>query len=493
MIHIVDGQDDTILDVITAPNIIDDIHQQSLENTLETYDFVTFSDRRFSQHLGRHNRIVIKSEGEGYTEFVIHEVDNAHDRGGLQMEVYCSATYLLLKKAKVIEPATLPEYTPAMHVGWALDDTEWQVGKVEGVGYRTLVIERHTDPYAYLKRVAREFGLELRFRVETSSNRVSGRYVDLLERIGAWRGREIEFGRDLIGIRRNEKTENLYTALVGIGPERGDGTRLEVLVQDDDALQRWGRNGQHLVGTYEPQSECADLTLSELRQYTRTELDKRIKEVVQYEANIADLENVPGMENKQIRFGDTIRIKDTKFNPPLYLEARVFEQSRSIVNKARRRVKLGDYTEFTEDEVMATWRQLQSEIRQKVSLAEVVEYTYDKETIDEKDQAVEGAAKDYADKNVTHNVEIFSTGGLVFKNGVIQTTLIARVYKGKEDVTDDIDANYFRWTRASDDPAGDEIWNDANYGGRKQVIVTQDDVFIRATFVCEIIDYMEAV
>lgn len=120
----------------------------------------------------------------------------------------------------------------------------------------------------------------------------------------------------------------------------------------------------------------------------------------------------------------------------------------------------------------------------------------EKETPDgaqSKADAAEAAARDYADKNVTHNVEIFSTGGLVFKNGVIQTTLIARVYKGKEDVTDDIDANYFRWTRVSDDPAGDEIWNDANYGGRKQVIVTQDDVFIRSTFVCEIIDYMEAV
>ncbi|MDI9461023.1 MAG: hypothetical protein QM216_02825, partial [Bacillota bacterium] len=103
--------------------------------------------------------------------------------------------------------------------------------------------------------------------------------------------------------------------------------------------------------------------------------------------------------------------------------------------------------------------------------------------------AAEQAAKDYTDTHITYKVDIFSTGGLVFKNGVISTTLIARVYKGKEDITDQIDSNYFRWTRISDDPAGDEIWNDANYGGSKQIVVTQDDVFARATFVCEILEF----
>ncbi len=109
----------------------------------------------------------------------------------------------------------------------------------------------------------------------------------------------------------------------------------------------------------------------------------------------------------------------------------------------------------------------------------------------QKADAAEGAAKDYADKNVTHKVEIFSSGGLVFKNGQITTTLIARVYKGKEDVTDLIDANYFRWTRISDDTEGDEAWNATHYSGMKQVVITQDDVFVRATFNCTILNYLE--
>src|SRR5690606_35940285 len=102
--------------------------------------------------------------------------------------------------------------------------------------------------------------------------------------------------------------------------------------------------------------------------------DKRINMSVEYRADISDLENVPGMENKKIRLGDTIRIKDTKFNPALYLEARIHTQERDIFDRASKRVELGDFEEFTEEEVRAIWRQLQEQIRQKISQAELVEY-----------------------------------------------------------------------------------------------------------------------
>ncbi|GAE32454.1 phage tail spike protein [Alkalihalobacillus hemicellulosilyticus] len=256
MIHITDGQQDNIIGVITPRHIIDNTHRQSLKDTLETFEFTTFADQSFSEYLGKHNRVIIPAEDEGYKEFVINESIKRRNADGLEAEVYASATYLLLKKAKVIDPQTLSEYTPSMYLGWALNGTEWRPGIVEGSGYRTLIIESHTNPYAFLKRVANEFDLELRFRVETNGNRVTGRYVDLLERVGQWQGREVELGKDLQGIRRIEKTDNIYTALRGIGPADEDGTRLEVLVEDEEALQRWGRPNeqgelQHLIDVYE--------------------------------------------------------------------------------------------------------------------------------------------------------------------------------------------------------------------------------------------------
>src|SRR5699024_694175 len=132
---------------------------------------------------------------------------------------------------------------------------------------------------------------------------------------------------------------------------------------------------------YEIQSTRDDMTTNQARQYTRTALDKRINTQVTYEATIVDLENAPGMQNKKIRFGDTIRIKDTKFNPPLYLEARVFEQDRSIKSRAKKDIKLGDFIEFTEEEVNAIWQQLQKEIRKRVSYATMMKYAEPKKIL----------------------------------------------------------------------------------------------------------------
>ncbi|WBX81285.1 hypothetical protein PD280_06070 [Virgibacillus salarius] len=101
------------------------------------------------------------------------------------------------------------------------------------------------------------------------------------------------------------------------------------------------------------------------------------------------------MENKKIRFGDKIKIKDLMFHPPLYLEARVHTVERSITDKSQKKVTLGDYIEYTEEEVKAIWKQLQDEIRQKVSNDELMEYTYTKQVINSKDNdAKEGAKSD---------------------------------------------------------------------------------------------------
>ncbi|KYD04272.1 hypothetical protein B4119_3344 [Parageobacillus caldoxylosilyticus] len=250
-----------------------------------------------------------------------------------------------------------------------------------------------------MKQIASEFNLELHFRVETDGNKVTRRYVDLIEHVGGWNGREVEFGKDLMGIERKEDFSNIVTALVGIGPERDDGTRLQVFVEDKDALARWGRNGKHLVDVYEPDSIDSNMTLERLRSLTEAELSKRINSVVEYTADVADLEKVPGLEHEKFRFGDTIRIKDTAFAPPLYLEARIHTVERSIKRDGQKTVTLGDYIEYTEEDVFAIYKRLQAEIAKKVSLSKVMEVTYTKEEIDTKDTNVKiEAAQDATNK-----------------------------------------------------------------------------------------------
>lgn len=83
---------------------------------------------------------------------------------------------------------------------------------------------------------------------------------------------------------------------------------------------------------------------------------------------------------------------------------------------------------------------------------------------------------------------ITSTNGNIFKNGNIQTTLEATVYSWDENITDTLDENQFIWTRASDDAAADAEWNQQHFGGSKSIEITKDDVKVRATFFCDLID-----
>ncbi|KSU63639.1 hypothetical protein AS034_05170 [[Bacillus] enclensis] len=448
-IHILDHQTDEILDIITTKNILSNKHRKSLKDNLETFDFTTFANKPFSSHLTKRKRVIIPDEENRFVELIINETLKYRSREGLLSEVYTTASYLELKKAKVISPTSLTG-SAENHVQFAVSGTEYQVGNIVYAGAKEIVIENHTNPFTLLKRIANTFGLELSFRIETEGNRVTGRYVDMVERVGDWNGREATFGKDLIEVKRREKDE-VVTALLGLGPEREDGTRLEVLVEDKEALARWGRNGKHLIEPYEPQSTDQDMTEERLTALTENELEKRVKDMVEYESTIADLEHVPGLENQKIRFGDTIKIKDEKFNPPLYLEARVHTQERSITQKSKKKVILGDYIEYTEAEVKSIWNSIQDQIRKK-----------------------------FARMLVT---TVVSSAGEVFKNGSGTTTLKARVFLSGQEVDED-GANYtYVWNKRDKD--GFPV-SGFNYSG-KDLTVSAADIDEKATFTVDVI------
>lgn len=87
-----------------------------------------------------------------------------------------------------------------------------------------------------------------------------------------------------------------------------------------------------------------------------------------------------------------------------------------------------------------------------------------------------------------YRLVISSSNGNIFKNGNIQTTLYATVFSWDENITDTLDDNQFIWTRVSDDPDADAVWNADHFGGAKSIKITSDDVAVRATFFCDLID-----
>lgn len=100
-----------------------------------------------------------------------------------------------------------------------------------------------------------------------------------------------------------------------------------------------------------------------------------------------------------------------------------------------------------------------------------------------------GAFEDAAtESDIAWKVEIVSSNGLIFKNNIIDTVLSAKVYKGKKEMTDELDASKFTWKRTSTNKERDARWNDLEGVGVKEITITREDVNQRATFSCEISD-----
>ena len=90
------------------------------------------------------------------------------------------------------------------------------------------------------------------------------------------------------------------------------------------------------------------------------------------------------------------------------------------------------------------------------------------------------------DESLVYNVEIWSSNGNFFKNGEISTTLSCHVYKSNIDITDQLNAAAFHWVKINSDGTPDEEWNARHFGGTKEINITKDDVWGRATFECHV-------
>ena len=404
LIHILDKQSDKIIGTLNLGEYTDDEKVSENENT---FDFTAL--KKFDI-LQKRNRLLLQDRDGFFSEFlIVYAEQNSRN----QKFIKSNATFTDLQKAKIIEPQTLQGATADTATTKALEGTEWRKGKVDYNGIRTLKIEEYTNPYNLLKRIASEFGLDLRFRVAVEGNKIV-RYVDLTLPDDEFDGKEVVFGKDLIGLRRIEDAQNIVTALLVLGPEQ-DGKRLTVLVEDNDALQRWGRNGQHLIEVYEPQITVEEVTVERLRTLGQNALQKRIDALVTYECQAAVLEHITGKEHEKVRLDMTIRIKDDGYTPPLYLEAKVLEIKEQPSTGKILDFKLGNYKEFSKADLEAQIAGLKKQLNDKLS--KLVQ------------------------------VSVTSSAGTVFKNGTGETDLTAvTILGGKEVDTDGLFYNYV-WSK----------------------------------------------
>ncbi|AYP68262.1 hypothetical protein PQE75_gp217 [Bacillus phage vB_BcoS-136] len=88
--------------------------------------------------------------------------------------------------------------------------------------------------------------------------------------------------------------------------------------------------------------------------------------------------------------------------------------------------------------------------------------------------------------DVVWKIELHSTNGLTFRNNNINTTIIARVYRGMEDITSTLPVSSFIWEKKDKDGVIDETWTNNHRNVGNTIIITHQDVNQKATFRCDI-------
>jgi phage minor structural protein len=372
VIHILDRVTDEIIGTLNPQKseYWNAVRKDSLEEE-NTLDFVANARIPKASLLEKRNRLAVQDEDGFFREYIITYAEQYRREEKL---VRSDASFSDLAKAKIIDPQVLPGATASSAVQMALEGTEWQPGDIEYADIRTMTIENFTNPLAFLKVIAVEFGLEIGYRVEVAGNKIAGRYIDMRKQIAGFEGKEIAFGKDLVGVIRKEDSNGILTALLGIGPEKDDGTRLTALVEDEDALQRWGRNGNHLIEVYSVDSTDKELTEQRVRELTEAELQKRIDAIVSYECQAVSLEHIFGRSHEKIRKGQTVRIKDDGYNPPLYVEGRIKDVEVDPITNRVQNFIIGNFIEYRKEDLEKQIAFLKELMAQKASRAYVTNY-----------------------------------------------------------------------------------------------------------------------
>ncbi|MEC2972968.1 phage tail spike protein, partial [Bacillus cereus] len=352
ILHVVDFQTEQIVSTIQSKDYWDDKRHWEIKNNIDKFDFTTADGTEQAATLLQQNLVLKEVRSGVIVPYVITEAEKvSNDRSVI---TYASGEWILLAKAGVINPQRIEGKTVNEFIDIALTGTKWKRGRTEYSGFHTMTIKEPTNPLKLLKDIASLFDLEIVYRAEVVGNQFIGRYVDMVKKRGREIGKEVTLGKDLMGIKRIENSQNICTALIGFA--KGEGDKIITVesinnglpyIVDNVAFQRWNEKGKHKFGFYTPETE-EDITPDRLMTLMKTEMKKRVNTSVSYEVEAQSIGRVFGLAHELINEGDTIRIKDTGFTPKLYLEARAIAGDESFKDPMQDKYVFGDYREIVD-------------------------------------------------------------------------------------------------------------------------------------------------
>ncbi|PWE72839.1 hypothetical protein B1R38_14065 [Bacillus cereus] len=442
ILHVVDFQTEQIVSTIQSKDYWDDKRHWEIKNNIDKFDFTTADGTEQAATLMQQNLVLKEVRSGVIVPYVITEAEKvSNDRS---LITYASGEWILLAKAGVINPQRIEGKTVNEFIDIALTGTKWKRGRTEYSGFHTMTINEPIDPLKLLKDIASLFDLEIVYRAEVVGNQFVGRYVDMVKKRGREIGKEVTLGKDLMGIKRIENSQNICTALIGF--VKGEGDKIITVesinnglpyIVDNDAFQRWNEKGKHKFGFYTPETE-EDITPGRLMTLMKTEMKKRVNTSVSYEVEAQSIGRVFGLGHELINEGDTIRIKDTGFTPKLYLEARAIAGDESFKDPMQDKYVFGDYREIVDpnEELRKLYNKVLASLGSKQEILDqldkLVKETAEKANDAQKESASAKKIAEKVQENLKNNtVNIIEAKNPPIDNLIVGKTLWRNISNGK--------------------------------------------------------------
>jgi phage minor structural protein len=335
----------------------DDLLTEYLAHGGSTFDFSVPMTHPDSVHIQNEGYVVIKVD-DTFIQFRIKRVEDTKD--GLKKRVFAENASLEMLN-QYVRPSEQIFLNPEETMVHILDGSRWEVGIVEVTEERQWKFNEYQNKIAALNALKTAFNARLRYRVELKGNQIVKRYVDLLINEPIRTGKRIDYRRDIVGLRRVRKSYELFTAVIPVAQDANgklltikdvewkksqgapvDKPKGQDWVGDEEALQKWGINGQHIFYLYESSNaKNANDLIDEAWEFLQAHKDPQ----PEYDVDVVFLERL-GFERDKIRLGYQIPVFDLTFNPPVLVDSTVIELRRSSTNPQNDKAILGDYKEL---------------------------------------------------------------------------------------------------------------------------------------------------
>ncbi|MFR9274461.1 phage tail spike protein [Finegoldia magna] len=223
------------------------------------------------------------------------------------------------------------------------------------------------------------------------------------------------------------------------------------LICDREAAKKWTRfnkTGQkYFIRMYDSEATSQKTLFDEGLRFLKNNNEAKIS----YEVSLRQLPS-------ELEIGDYIRIIDHGFKPALYLSARLVDITRSLCD------------ELSNSAIFANFEEEKAGISERLLSLEKSVYS-----------------SRFNWQNVPYEMQLSSSQGNVFKDGVLSTEITAIVTKAGVDQTATIDK--FVWERVSEYQdkitTSDEDWNKSKEGSTGNILgINNTDVDLQATFTC---------